>query len=278
MRRKYHDSFKTLGPQAARLVTELYERGKLLFTHAEVEDITHLAPGPSRSFANKLIARGVVARLRPGLFTLVPFELGRARTHLGNPYAIAHELAHGKGYYISHASAMDIHGMTTQPQLIIYVTSVRRIRHLTISGVEFRFVHCERKHFFGTTGHWINKYEKVVVSDLARTVLDGLRHPQYCGGITEVSKGFWMRRQDINAGKLVDYALRLGNGAVIRRLGYILETFQMNVPTEIERLRGRLTQTYELLDPLLPREGKFVARWRLRLNVSPDEIKAAVGT
>jgi len=33
-----------------------------------------------------------------------------------------------------------------------------------------------------------------------------------------------------------------------------------------------LTATYAILDPLLPREGKFLARWRLRLNVDFEEI------
>jgi predicted transcriptional regulator of viral defense system len=34
-----------------------------------------------------------------------------------------------------------------------------------------------------------------------------------------------------------------------------------------------LTATYHLLDPVLPAEGKFLSRWRLRLNVSPEEIR-----
>jgi predicted transcriptional regulator of viral defense system len=29
---------------------------------------------------------------------------------------------------------------------------------------------------------------------------------------------------------------------------------------------------------MLPEEGKFMARWRLRLNVSTEEIKAVVRT
>ena len=33
-----------------------------------------------------------------------------------------------------------------------------------------------------------------------------------------------------------------------------------------------------LLDPVLPPEGKFLARWRLRLNVSPEEIQAVART
>jgi len=46
-------------------------------------------------------------------------------------------------------------------------------------------------------------------------------------------------------------------------------------PSELERLRARLTDTYHLLDPTLPAEGRRIARWRLRVNVSPEELQAA---
>ena len=119
MRTNNNDRLKTLGPQAARLVTTLYERGRPLFTLAEVVEITQLREASARSFVRKLVGRGVVTRLRAGLFILVPFELGREREYLGNPYVVARELMEGKPYYISHASAMDIHGMLTQPQFVV---------------------------------------------------------------------------------------------------------------------------------------------------------------
>jgi len=269
---------KTLGPQAARLVTELHERGKTLFSHADVEEITGLQPKSARNFVASLVHRGIATRLKPGLFILVPFELGRERQYLGSPLVVARELADGSDYYISHASAMDIHQMVTQPQLVVYVTSPRAIRPRTVLGTEFRFVRCKPEHLFGITDHWATKTAKVRVSDLERTVIDGLKQPEHCGGFTEVAKGFWMRREDIEAGKLVDYALRLDVGAVIRRLGYLLETFEVDAPRELEWLRQRLTATYAILDPLLPAEGKLMARWRLRLNVDLDEIEAVVRT
>jgi predicted transcriptional regulator of viral defense system len=52
-----------------------------------------------------------------------------------------------------------------------------------------------------------------------------------------------------------------------------MEICEVHAPEEIERLRQRLTATYHLLDPVLPAEGKFLSRWRLRLNVSPEEIR-----
>ncbi len=269
---------KTLGPRSARLVETLHERGRPLFTLAEAAAASGLGPVSTRRLLSRLVARGVATRLRPGLFILVPYEMGRAREYLGNPLVVARELAGGRPHYLSHASAMDIHRMTTQPQLVVFVTSPRAIRGCTVLGMEFRFVRCKERDFFGTTAHWVDKKDKVVVSDLERTVLDGLKQPEHCGGVTEVARGLWMRRSDLDPRKLVEDSLRLDVGAVLRRLGFLMETYGIGAPEDRERLRERVTATYSLLDPILPAEGKLLARWRLRLNVLPEELMAVVGT
>lgn len=274
MQSKHNHTAKTLGFRAAQLVAMLHERGRRVFTLADVTQITRLEPASARSFVRKLVDRGVATRLRSGLYVLVPFELGRAREYLGNPYVVARELLGARAGYLSHASAMDIHGMVTQPQLVVFVTSPDPMRGRTILGAEFRFVRCKRSDVFGTVEHWVEKQEKVVVSDIERTVLDGLKQPEHCGGVTEVAKGLSMRRTRIDAKTIVDYALRLDVGAVIRRLGYLMEAYGIGTPQELARLRSALTPTYTLLDPVLPAEGRFLARWRLRLNVSPEEIQA----
>ncbi|MCL1599496.1 MAG: transcriptional regulator, partial [Actinomycetia bacterium] len=204
--------------------------------------------------------------------------LGHEHDYLGNPYVVAREFVGGIDYYVSHASAMDLHQMVTQPQLVVYTTTTQAIRPRVVLGTEFRFVRSKPSNLFGSTDHWVTKTERVQVSDLERTIIDGLKQSEYCGGFTEVAKGFWMRRDDVDHGKLIDYALRLDVGAVIRRLGFLLETFEMDAPREVERLQENLTTSYAILDPLLPEGGRFMARWRLRLNVDPAEIAATVRT
>ena len=249
-----------------------------MFTHADAQGITGLASKSARNLVAGLVNRGLATRLKPGLFILVPFELGRERDYLGNPYLVARELAGTPDYYLSHASAMDLHQMVTQPQLSVFVTSPKAIRPRTVLGTEFRFVRCKAKAMFGIIEHWVTKTERVRVSDVERTIIDGLKQPEHCGGFTEVAKGFWMRRETISPVKLTDYALQIDVGAVVRRLGFLFETFEVPAITEVERLRSTLTSTYALLDPLMPAEGPYQARWRLRVNIAPDELHALVGT
>ena len=191
---------------------------------------------------------------------------------------MARELAGGKDYYISHGTAMEIHGMVTQPQWVVYVTTPVKRRSVRIMGAEFRFISSGKDYSFGLTDHWVTKQEKIRISDPERTVLDGFRMPEYCGGVTELAKGIWIKKQELNDGKLVDYALRMDVGAVIRRLGYIMELYDIGSSENRDRLRDRLTDSYVKLDPLLQAEGKFLRKWRLQLNVSPDELLSTVRT
>jgi predicted transcriptional regulator of viral defense system len=265
---------KTVGSRTAQLMTALYEAGETTFTHADVERITGLPSASARSLIRHAVTRGIVSRLEPGLFVLVPPELGRATEFAGNPYIVARQLVTGAEYFISHATAMELHRMVTQPQLVIFTSATKRFRNRTIHGTEFRFVFIRHENVFGVTTHWVSKQEAVKISDIERTVIDGLHLPVYCGGIAEVAKGLWMRRHDVKPDRLIDYALHLGIGAVVRRLGYLLDLYKIVAPEELERLRRTLTATYAVLDPMLPVEGPYVSTWRLRMNVTPDELES----
>ncbi|MEO0461075.1 MAG: type IV toxin-antitoxin system AbiEi family antitoxin [Myxococcota bacterium] len=269
---------KTLRGQGAHLVAALYDRGRSLFRYHDVEAITGLKPASARSLVAGFVRRGLATRLKPGLFSLVPQELGQERDYLGNPYVVARELVGTTDYYVSHASAMETHQMVTQPQLAVFVTSPKAVRPRMVLGTEFRFVRSKPEHMFGTVEHWVTKTEKVRVSDRERTVLDGLKHSEHCGGFTEVAKGFWIRRDDIDVCKLVDYAVRLDVGAVIQRLGFLLETFEAQEPKRLEWLRQKIPASYAPVDPLLPAGGATNTRWRLHLNVEPEEILSIVGS
>lgn len=283
MHTKYNDTLKSIGSSGGYLVATLYSRNRPIFHLQEAAKILG-----GRAVASKVLARlinsGVVTRLKSGAFRLVPFELGFEKEYMGNPYLVARELIVGNHeknndrYYLSHGSAFDLHQMVTQPQLIVYVSSTRMLRSRIIQGTEFRFVRCKASDLFGITEIWIDKNEKIRTSDLERTLLDGLKQPDYCGGFSEVAKGFSIKHDNIDSQKIIDYAIKLDVGAVNRRLGYLMELYNIGSRIHWEFLRTTLTSTYQLLDPALPAEGHHLAKWRLRLNISEEELLTLRGT
>ena len=72
----------------------------------------------------------------------------------------------------------------------------------------------------------------------------------------------YMDSENKNIGLLIEYADQLGNGAVFKRLGFLLEKFAEDEQVFIEQCRERLTKGNAKLDPAL-KVDDLVTRWRL---------------
>jgi len=68
------------------------------------------------------------------------------------------------------------------------------------------------------------------------------------------------------------YAICIGNGAVVKRLGYLCETVEVGSKSFIDKLKKHITEGYSKLDPLSPKKGEYTSRWNLCLNLSKEEL------
>lgn len=66
---------------------------------------------------------------------------------------------------------------------------------------------------------------------------------------------------------LIEYAKRLGNGAVFKRLGFLLERFALDQTSFINDCKAPLTTGNVKLDPALESD-KLITRWRLWVSES----------
>ena len=107
------------------------------------------------------------------------------------------------------------------------------------------------------------------VSDPTRTVLDLLDCPALGGGIRSVvdivSNYFSSTNRDDNL--FLDYAKKLGNRTVYKRLGYLSEILRLDAPELVAVCTDRQSSGISLLEPVGPKIGKILQRWNLRLNV-----------
>jgi predicted transcriptional regulator of viral defense system len=113
---------------------------------------------------------------------------------------------------------------------------------------------------------------KVKVSDAEKTVADCLDHPGYCGGLDEIAKSIFFEHTSMDMEKTIEYAEKMGNLTVMKRLGYLLELFGYDEYMPL--FEGvRLSKGYSKLDPSLPRKGRISESWRLLVNsdVRPEK-------
>jgi predicted transcriptional regulator of viral defense system len=268
---------RALGKSSSKLLVTLAERDKTVFTFKDAREVLGTTDAATRKLLSTLMAKKWIIVLNRGRYLVVPLSAGERAEVSENWYVVAKYLVAPRPYYISYYSAMELHQMTTQPLSTVYVCTPHRKNNATALGATFRFVYLNPARLWGTTEVWATTTEKVVVSDLERTILDCLERPDLCGGISEIARGLFSRRADIDYHTLLEYSKRFGNNAVMKRLAFLLELYELNTDTA-EALRRSLNKSFALLDPSLPPRGVHRTRWHLRLNIDPDELKRNLET
>ncbi|MFH1318395.1 MAG: type IV toxin-antitoxin system AbiEi family antitoxin, partial [Candidatus Omnitrophota bacterium] len=226
---------------------------------------------------SRLVKRKVITRLKAGKFLIIPQELGSAQRYIGNWYVAASEVVNSSLYYIAFYSAMQYWGMLTQPLVKIFMATAQR----QIIPIEMKdkliFVFVREKCIWGIKEEWVTKTEKVRISDLEKTIIDAVAHPQYCGGITEIAKGIWIVKERINYERLMSYVDKYGKNVVAKRLGYILEILKIQQPKLLEQLKKYIKKRYDLFDSTLPGGKIDKNNWHLIDNVGQKQILDLIG-
>lgn len=231
-----------------------------------------------RELLSDMTKRGLLMRLKPGIYYIIPYEQN-AETFMPDWHLIAAYLVNDANHYIGYYSALQIHGLITQPSLKEQIVVSKQIKpsEIKIKNIPFQFIYHNKKHFFGVKKIWIDSFNKVLCSDLEKTCIDCLFKPDYAGGIVEVARAIYIARDSINYEKLLEYAISFDSQAVIKRLGFLLETLEIRTPI-IEELQKVKTDSYVVLDTELPKTGKRTSRWRIQQNLEPETITSAIYT
>jgi predicted transcriptional regulator of viral defense system len=223
--------------------------------------------GVSPTDAGKMLARwtkkGWFSRVKRGLYIPVPLESQTADVPIEDPWLIAERLY--SPCYIGGWSAAEHWDLTEQifRTVVVMTTQKPRERTLTIKGTKFMLRTVSDKAMFGLKSVWRGRL-KIFVSDPTRTIVDMLDDPRLGGGIRSTVDVLsnYLRSEDKNLELLIEYAERLGNGAVFKRLGFLLERSTLEEINSINKCRTNLTTGNAKLDPQLSAD-KLITRWRL---------------
>lgn len=96
-------------------------------------------------------------------------------------------------------------------------------------------------------------------------IIDGLDLSRYVGGVGEIAKALAQTWEELDEGKLREYSAKIGNTAVAKRLGFLMEALGLGNPEALKKAVS-LAPGFSPLDPMLPRKGKHDRRWGLLVN------------
>lgn len=224
------------------------------------------APGLGRSAAAKILARwqrqGWVARVQRGLYAPIPLAATPGAQVIEDPWTLVPELFNPG--YVGGASAAHHWDLTGQLFRSIFVFTARPVRRKShvVYGTTFVLRHMPEDKLFGTRILWRGR-ARLQISDPHRTIVDMLDDPAVGGGIRHVADclNAYLKRSDTAPETLIDYAGRLGNGAVFKRLGFLMERAGV-AEALVKTCKENLTMGNAKLDPAL-QCPRLIRGWRL---------------
>lgn len=257
-----------LGPHETRLLFTLEEKGIKVFTLRDAREILGAGVSVKHVLMN-LTRKKRIQRIEKGTYLLVPAKAGYEGYWTEEALAVIPHII--DVYYVGFLTAMNYWGMTEQIPIIVFVATTKRKRGMEFGHQKFKFVTLSNRKFFG---HVEEKRNDIAfnISNKEKTIVDGLMHPEYCGGITEVVKVMWNARESVDWKKVLEMAKKVKMSIVLRRLGYLLSILgiQRNISYAIQKEKF---VGYQFLDPLAEKKRiGYSDEFRLIINTSKKEL------
>ena len=231
-----------------------------IFSISEIEEMLSHKFSNLNALLENLEKKGFLSRIEMGKY---------CRTNFRDEKVIGTYIS-GNGA-VAYWSALNSHGLTEQFPNIVFIQSTRPKKSKEIFGTVYKFVTVLPSKFVGIKleGYGSRAYR---ITDVEKTIIDCFDFSQYSGGYAELVRAFGQAR--LNSQKMVDYCNAVNNLAVIRRIGFLCEILKKEELNTFQQFaKTQPGKRYDLFDPLGPDKGEFVKEWRLRLNISRDEIK-----
>lgn len=164
--------------------------------------------------------------------------------------------------YIAFWSALRYHNLTEQlpHKISIITTRATKNRKIKFNYAEIIFTKISPKFFFGFNKEIYNGFI-IFVSDPEKTIIDSILFKKI--SVSEIYEILKKNFNDLNAEKIIDYALRTGSDALIKRIGYLLEKFNKDFCYKVKKV----SKNYVLLDYCMPYKNRKNKKWRIIENV-----------
>lgn len=264
----------TLGPQETKLLFSLEEKGISFFTFSDAKRILRSTDSSVWNVLEGLKRKKRVQQIEKGAYLLVPAKAGYEGHWTEDALVIVPHII--DVYYVGFWTAMNYWDMTEQVPIMVFVVTTRRKRDMEYAYQKFKFVTLSKKKFFG----YIEEERSGVkfnISSKEKTIVDGLMHPEYCGGMSEVAKAIWNARKSLGWRTVLEMSKKVRVSIVLRRLGYLLSTLgiEKGISNKIKRegFNG-----YQFLDPLADKKRLYYSKeFGLIINRTKKELTGWMG-
>ncbi len=209
------------------------------------------------------LQNGWVTRIKRGAYISVPLEASTNEVPIEDPWIVASQIF--APCYIGGWSAAEYWDFTEQiyNSISVMTTKQPRKKEQTFKDIRFVLRTITKDRFFGTQNVWRGNV-KVSVSDPTKTIVDMLDDPTIGGGIRPVTDMLYayFKSEYADDKKLLGHSVQMKNGAIFKRLGFILEKKFSEKTDLIDACKVNLSAGNAKIDPNLSCV-RLITRWRL---------------
>jgi len=259
---------KGLSGRESRALARLTSRNEEIFGIDELAEALETTYDSAKSTASRLERNGWLTRLKPGLYLVVPLAAGEDPQYTAHEFYVASHLV--EPMYVGFWSALGFHGFTEQVPRSVFVATTKRRSDSAVHDIEYHFVTLAERKFFGQEQYAVGGHS-VPIATPEKTLADCADQPGHCGGVRELAKGVRTGTDGYDPETLLEYARRIGNGAGIKRLVYLMDHYGVPVPDR-ETVGDDFTEGTSPLDPTRSATGDYAADYRLYVNVSDEAL------
>ena len=247
--------------------------GKRFVTLADVTGALGVDPDAAAKRLSRWAKDGWVRRVRRGLYIGVPVDAANPAAWSEDALIVA--TAVWSPCYFTGWTSASHWALTDQVFRTTVLKTTERVRasQARLLDHDYLLAHTgDGTLGWGIGSEWDGE-TRLRFADPARTVIDVLDDPKLAGGIRHAAEITGTFLDEHAPAILVDYGDRLGNRAVFKRLGYIVEALGRDAPQLVEACRERVSAGVSPLDPGGPKGGRRAMRWGLRVNatVTPQD-------
>lgn len=171
---------------------------------------------------------------------------------------------------VAYWTALNLHGLTEQFSNTIFIQTTKRKARKNVLGASYQFIKVKLEKITGIEKQGYGN-NSLPMTNVEKTIVDCFDLPEYSGGYAELIRAFG--QASLDASKMVEYCKAVDNITVTKRIACLAELLGKDKFTLFFKYaRSVVNKKYSLIDPFGMDKGEFVKDWKIRLNISRENI------
>ena len=243
-------SIKGIGKKSRIMLAKILEKTRG-YIDVELVEKTFNIPRPvARTYLSRWAKNGWVKRIKRGIYVPIDLAVQDLSLPIEDTWIVAHALF--SPCYIAGWTAAQYWDFTEQIFNDTFVYTTRKLNHLvnTVGIINFIVRRTSQKKMFGLKTVW-KENQQILISDPHKTIVDILLDPSIAGGIRSALDFFeaYLRSSHKNMDILLEYAKKMGNQTIFKRLGFLLCYLGNQDEKTITFCLENISKGYSHLDP-----------------------------